>query len=1285
MATVGRLNVVLGAKVRGFLAGMRKSEQAMRATKENMAQLSRAATRLSVAMGAAGAAATLVAANFEKQMTRAAAIAAGSAQGFERSLSSMSAAALDLAGRTEFTARQVGEGMEFMALAGNDAATIIEAMPSVLQLASAASLDLGRSADIVTNVMAGFGVATEDLISVNNTLVGTFTGANVTLAELGEAFKTAGPVAKALGVTIEQTAQAIGLLGNAGIKGTEAGTGLKRAFTALVNVTPKSAKAMDALGISARDLTDPKRGIGTIIAKLEGAKAAFTDVGKTAEFTALLFKVFGERAGPKMAALVEQGADQFDKLGRKIEKAKVENLAEFLETKQVATFRGQLNILISAIEKAAIAFGQRLIPHLEPLVKGLQKAFTAIGNWNQGSIDSVVAIGKWALGVTAAIAAASGLTALIAGLAAGIGALSTAATTAGVSIGVLLAGPLVAVAAGIGGFAAALSIMEARTGEAIDVLGTLKGALKFSLEGFAQAESTVLNFVLALSQLIVKIATLGTVDLTDALGNLGAQFSDAARASQDLSASTKRVLDIDKQLRDIADELAGMTVPMKEVETDFERLDGTVGKAKVTMADLGKAMKIAAAEGRELSEGELARIKELRQQQVRLALDRIKALQEVQRENQKAQEELKTRADEAAKAEADRLKRERERFAAQLRAARIAARVTDQTKEQLKALGKIAALELAAARARDIAEAGPTAEPVLRQMLRFEDFSARLETAFTKAGRPLEEMRPILDDMREAMKANIEQFVRSKEGTEEYADAVKAAKEVLGLYGIELGDVSGATGETEEFRKRLDDASGAARRHAIALDRARKAVDDAFAFGRKIGSGNLLGAITPAIEKAAKKIGQSGGKVVGSFIGIGEAAGAAAGAGVAGIVVSIFLQALQAVMDLINGLIDAAIGAVKGLVSDIGGGKVFELVGKGMKSLAGAIAALVLAFFVLVDVIIGVFLLPITVITIVVVAALAALAFAILFITGLLFLFAQAFLAGFAFAQIGETESGEKLGDAFNNALKDAAEPLEPLAQGLFALVPVVNLIVKGMNILAATFLSGLPEFLFGALKNLGIVILTVAIALEGLRIEFNEQTARWRLLFMGLQNAWAMIEILFNEMQKALVNFLGTASGEAQQQRIDELQAQIDQRTADMNALGQSMTETSQAMDDMQGLLGELLVMDLSAAVDAVMEFADGVEEVNNEMAETLTNVPAGFKVALERFRNITPGQGTAPIEAVAGQAEGGFIIENVFLAVDSDNLFALQAALQDAAQRSRQEQAGGLNGDQFRNGGGI
>ena len=149
--------------------------------------------------------------------------------------------------KTQFTAVQAAEAMTFLAQAGLDANKIYSAMPSTLELAAAGQISLAEAADISTNVMSAYNLQARDLGRVNDIIANTTTNANTNVLEFAEAFKMVGPIAKAAKIPMEEISAAIGILGNAGIKGTMAGTQLRAMIAKLVNPTGKAAKVLKEL------------------------------------------------------------------------------------------------------------------------------------------------------------------------------------------------------------------------------------------------------------------------------------------------------------------------------------------------------------------------------------------------------------------------------------------------------------------------------------------------------------------------------------------------------------------------------------------------------------------------------------------------------------------------------------------------------------------------------------------------------------------------------------------------------------------------------------------------------------------------------------------------------------------------------------------------------------------------------------------------------------------------------------------------------------------------------
>lgn len=296
------------------------------------------------------------AASFEKSMRRVQAVSQATASEYRE----LSSAALDLSTKTEHSAIAVAEGMNFMAMAGFKANEIMEAMPSVLQLASAGVMDLGTAADITTNILTGYGMEISELANANDILVSAMTGANVDLQMLGESFKYAGPLAKAAGIEFSEAAAMIALMGNAGIQGSMAGTSLRQAITNLLNPTKQAQEVMARLGVKTKDANNNLLSMTEILRQLEDSGASASD----------MMILFGQRAGPAMSALLGQGVDELEKFQQRLEDS--EGLAARIESMMVDTAEGQKTIFKNTVNAIRIMFGQDMIPYYRTAIFFLQ-------------------------------------------------------------------------------------------------------------------------------------------------------------------------------------------------------------------------------------------------------------------------------------------------------------------------------------------------------------------------------------------------------------------------------------------------------------------------------------------------------------------------------------------------------------------------------------------------------------------------------------------------------------------------------------------------------------------------------------------------------------------------------------------------------------------------------------------------------------------------------------------------------------------------------------------------
>lgn len=427
------LNVRIGAEISAFQKGIRDVNSQVRKLTRELDDIGRGLTRsFTVPIGLAAGASIKMAGDFEKSMNRVRALTGSTGEEFEM----LRGVAKKLGAETQFSATQAAEGLSFLAMAGFNATQAAEALPGVLDLAAAGAVDLGQAADIASNIMSGFALEIKDLSRLNDVLAKTFTSTNTNLQQLGEAFQYVGPVAASAGLSIEETAAAIGILGNAGIQGSAAGTALRGMISRLLSPTGEAARTLQRLGINAVDASGKLRSMTSIVSQLEKAGATTAD----------MLTIFGDRAGPGMAALVSQGADAIQQLTDK----NLNSLGTAAEIAQIQMegFAGQMEELRSAAEGLAISIGEAgLLTKVTKLAKGITNLVQRLNETSPQVLNMatniglvVAAIGPALLGISSMIKAVGTLTKAITLLnTATLGFLGTI-TTIGAIIGPLLLG-----------------------------------------------------------------------------------------------------------------------------------------------------------------------------------------------------------------------------------------------------------------------------------------------------------------------------------------------------------------------------------------------------------------------------------------------------------------------------------------------------------------------------------------------------------------------------------------------------------------------------------------------------------------------------------------------------------------------------------------------------------------------------------------------------------------------------------------------------------------------------
>jgi TP901 family phage tail tape measure protein len=330
-----------------------------------------------------GATALKMSGDFEASMNGVRAVTGASGKDFD----ALKDKAKELGSTTQFSASEAANAMEFLGMAGWETSDVLSGLPDVLNLAAASGLDLASAADISSNIMSGFGIKAEEAAKVSDVLAKAAASANVDVAMLGESMKYAAPLASAAGWSLEETAAAVGILGDAGIQGSMAGTGMNSILATLADTASSGGKKLKEFGVAAKDSNGEVRPLTDVLADLADEGADVADV----------IGIFGLEAGPKMQALLGRGSEGLRDLITDLENS--EGAAEEMAAIRMEGFNGSVKELSSAFEGLMIAIGESgLLEYATDLV-------AKITGWTQRLSESNPEMLKMATVVGAVVAA----------------------------------------------------------------------------------------------------------------------------------------------------------------------------------------------------------------------------------------------------------------------------------------------------------------------------------------------------------------------------------------------------------------------------------------------------------------------------------------------------------------------------------------------------------------------------------------------------------------------------------------------------------------------------------------------------------------------------------------------------------------------------------------------------------------------------------------------------------------------------------------------------------------
>jgi TP901 family phage tail tape measure protein len=387
---LANINLKFGVNLKDFSSRLETIQKSVNKTAASMEKVGKSMSLYVTApLAAIGGIATKINMDFDDSMRKVMATTNSTMEEFNK----LKITAQQMGAQTRYSASESAEAMNYMALAGWKTEQIISGIPAVLNLAAASGENLARVSDIVTDGLTAFGKSADYSNRFTDILAATAANANTNIAMLGDGFKYVAPLAGSLGFAVEDTALALGLMANAGIKGSQGGTALRSLLTRLVKPTAESARAMNDLGISVSNADGTMKPLSDIMTELRG-KLAQLPPAQQAMYSGMLA---GQEALSGLLAIVNTSEEDFTKLGTSLENSggTAQRMAEQME----GGLGGAMRSLASITESLMIQIGEILTPAMSAIVSVAQSVVTWFTSLSTTTKTVMVVIGALAAAV----------------------------------------------------------------------------------------------------------------------------------------------------------------------------------------------------------------------------------------------------------------------------------------------------------------------------------------------------------------------------------------------------------------------------------------------------------------------------------------------------------------------------------------------------------------------------------------------------------------------------------------------------------------------------------------------------------------------------------------------------------------------------------------------------------------------------------------------------------------------------------------------------------------------
>ena len=551
---------------------------------------------LSLAAAGIGAIALKAGMNFEEGMSKVQAITGATGDEIQQ----LREKAKEMGAQTKFSATEASEAMQYMAMAGWKTEDMLGGISGIMDLAAASGEDLATTSDIVTDALTAFGLKAEDSGHFADVLAAASSNANTNVKMMGETFKYAAPIAGSLGYSVEDVAEGIGLMANAGIKSSQAGTSLRRILTSLTKDFKISGKKIGEVTIETTKADGSMRDLKDILADTRKAFSGLSDSEKTTAAETLV----GKNAMSGFLAMMDASPKDIKKLEDALGNA--DGAAKSMADTMLDNTKGSITILKSTLESAAISISETLAPMLTKVVEGIRKWVEKFNDLSPATKDIITKMLLFT-------AAGYPILKLVGGMATGIGAmlkplslvaarfqLGAKGTGAFTKLLAAVPGPAKLAVGAVVGLAAAYKIYDNRIHSASNAYKQSKKEREESIVQ-SQAEASEVDYLNDRLHELMEVedksagqkATIKKIveELNDKVEGLNLTYDEERDALNKGNDAIKERIDNMKTEAEVAAYQDAITSAFKsrlKAENDLEQAEKNLAEAKEHLNNLNK-------------------------------------------------------------------------------------------------------------------------------------------------------------------------------------------------------------------------------------------------------------------------------------------------------------------------------------------------------------------------------------------------------------------------------------------------------------------------------------------------------------------------------------------------------------------------------------------------------------------------------------------------------------------------------------------------------------------------